>query len=119
MKEEKAIRLLELRGFKAPLKMGCSHGWTCFYTLDDGSSLGLDVAPVRARAVGAWRHGLLRAAYIQKNGANENIPLRPGSLPADSSPVAEDWKILGIVLCATVVIFGAAIAAVERKARTA
>ncbi len=119
MKEEKAMRLLESKGFEGPLKMGCSHGWTCFYPLADGTSLGLDIAPVRARADGLWRNGLLRAAYIQKNGTNASIALKPGSLPSDDSPLNQDWQILGVAVLAACALFGAAIAAIERKTRPA
>lgn len=119
MQEEKAMKYLKSSGFDRPLKMGCSHGWTCFYRLADGSSLGLDIAPVRARADGAWRNGLLRAAYIQKDGSNASIPLRPGSIPRPQTQWAEDWEILGKVLVGTCVLFAAALLVIERKAKVA
>jgi hypothetical protein len=119
MHEEKAMNYLKTSGFGRPLKMECSHGWTCFYPMADGSSLGLDIAPVRARADGAWRNGLLRAAYVQKDGSNASIPLMPGSIPHPQTPWAEDWEILGKVLGGTCVLFAAALLAVERKAKLA
>lgn len=119
MKEEKAIKLLGSHGIKAPLKLGCSHDWTCFFPLDDGSSLSLDFAPVRARADGAWRNGLLRAAYIQKGGSNANIALRPGILPIDEVPANQDWQILGMAIVGAGIIFGAVLVAVGRKSQTA
>jgi hypothetical protein len=119
MQEEKAIKHLKSSGFDRPLRVGCSHGWTCLYRLADGSSLRLDIEPVRARADGAWRNGLLRAAYIQKDGSNASIPLRPGSIPRPQTQWAEDWEIFGVILVGTCVLFGVALLAVERKAKLA
>jgi hypothetical protein len=79
----------------------------------------LDIAPAPAQADGLWRNGLLRAAYIQKNGTNANIALKPGSLPSEDSPMDQDWRILGVVVLGACALFGAAIAAIERQARHA
>ena len=98
--------------------MGCSHGWTCFYELADGSSLGLDMAPTRARADGAWVNGLLRAAYIQRNGSNFAIALQPGLLPQADSSANEGWRILVFVMVPTGVVFAVALVVVSRRART-
>jgi hypothetical protein len=70
MREEIAEGILATNGLSGPLKVGCSHGWTCFYTLADHSSLGIEIRPKRARADGAWADGLVEAAIIQKNGSN-------------------------------------------------
>jgi hypothetical protein len=70
MREEIAERILATNGLSAPLRMGCSHGWTCFYALADHSSLGIEIKPKQARADGAWADGLVQAAIIQKNGSN-------------------------------------------------
>ncbi|HZR21504.1 MAG TPA: hypothetical protein VFE51_29755 [Verrucomicrobiae bacterium] len=118
-KEGKALQLMAARGFKEPIKMGCSHGWTCFYALADGSSLGLDIAPVRAHADGQWKNGLLRAAYIQRNGENVQIVLKPGSLSSDGSAFNQDWQILGVVVLATCGLFVPATVMMQRKARPA
>src|ERR1700674_5084436 len=67
MREEVAEKILATNGLSRPLKMGCSHGWTCFYTLSDRSSLGIDIRPKRARADGAWADGLVEVAVIQSN----------------------------------------------------
>ena len=119
MKEEQAMKLMESRGLRGPLRVGCSHGWTCFYRLADGAGLGLDIAPVRARADGLWRNGLLRAAYIQSNGSNVTIALKPGMLPSESSPESQDWQILGVVVLASCALLAAAIVATTRKTRPA
>ena len=118
MREEKAIKLLEAGGLQAPLKVGCSHGWTCFYALGNGSSLALDIAPIRARADGEWVNGLLRAAFIQRNGTNLAIALEPGVLPQAESPANEDWEILVVVMLPTSVVLAVAIVAITRKAKT-
>jgi hypothetical protein len=118
MRENEAIRLLESTGLKAPMRVGCSHGWTCFYDLVDGSRLGLAMAPTRARADGAWANGLLRAAYIQRQGSNLAIALQPGLLPQADSARNEDWELPVVVLVATCVVFAVAIVAITRKAKT-
>jgi hypothetical protein len=70
MREEVAGRILATNGLSAPLRVGCSHGWTCFYALADDSSLGIEIRPKQARADGAWADGLVEGAIIQKNGSN-------------------------------------------------
>jgi hypothetical protein len=71
MREEVAERLLATNGLRNPMKMGCSHGWSSFYTLSDRCSLAIEIAPKRARSDGAWADGLVKAAVIQnKNGEN-------------------------------------------------
>ena len=70
MREEAADKLLRQHGLQGGLSLGCSHGWSRFYTLTNGCSLGLDIRPKRANPSGAWSDGLLRAAFIQSNGVN-------------------------------------------------
>src|SRR6267142_3259507 len=58
MREEVAEKILATNGLRNPLKMGCSHGWICFSSLADHSSLGIEIRPKRASADGAWADGL-------------------------------------------------------------
>jgi hypothetical protein len=68
MKEEAAAKMLGERGLQTGGSVGCSHGWTRFYLLSDGYTLGLEIAPKQARADGKWADGLLQSASIQSNG---------------------------------------------------
>ena len=70
MREEDADRLLQAQGIPGGISIGCSHGWTHFYQLTNGCSLGLDISPNRESASGEWTDGQLRAAYIQSNGVH-------------------------------------------------
>jgi hypothetical protein len=70
MRDKDAVTYLERAGLTSGMSMGCSHEWTTFYTLTDGCSLGLQIAPLQARADGAWANGRLNAAFIQSNGSN-------------------------------------------------
>jgi len=68
MREEDAEKVLAASGLTSPLKLGCSHGWTSAFILSNSCSLALDIEPKQARADGAWKGGLLRAADIHSNG---------------------------------------------------
>jgi hypothetical protein len=115
MSEKKALKFMKSKGLKNPVKIGCSHGWTCFYELADGSSLGLAIAPIRARADGAWGNGLLREAYIQRNASNVPIALQAGVLPQPGASENEDWTVLAFILVPTLVVFAAAVSLMNRR----
>lgn len=67
MKEEAADTMLCEHGLSSGISLGCSHGWTRFYTLTNGSSLGLEISS----------GGRLRTAVIQSNGVDiVSIPLK-------------------------------------------
>ncbi len=70
MREDDATKYLVHHGFKDGLSAGDSFGWSHFFPLSRGCSLGLDIKPKRFRPDGAWRDGLLQAAHIQSNGIN-------------------------------------------------
>lgn len=70
MREEDAKRYLEQHGLGWNLSVGDSFGWSVFFPLTNGGSLGLDIKPRRFRADGEWRDGLLEAAFIQSNCVN-------------------------------------------------
>jgi hypothetical protein len=76
MKESDALEFLSSKGLKAAGKLGCNHGWTCFFPLSDGSALGLEIGLTRATPHASWDN-VLREAYIQRNGTNLPVALRP------------------------------------------
>jgi hypothetical protein len=53
------------------LSIGSSLGWTTFYELAEGCSLGLEMRPSQIRTDRIWGgNGLLKGAIIQSNGIN-------------------------------------------------
>lgn len=53
------------------LSIGSSVGWTTFYELAEGCSLGLEMRPSQIRTDGIWGgNGLLERAIIQSNSIN-------------------------------------------------
>src|SRR2546429_8017211 len=66
MREEAAASILERNDLRHPIRVGDSFGWTRFYTLADGTALGVEFDSIPARPP-EWTNGVLRAAFIQSN----------------------------------------------------
>ena len=109
MKETDAIQFLASHGINGPGKLGCSHGWTFFYSLSDSNRLGLDIGLTRADPHGSWDN-VLRAAYIQRNGTNFAVALRSPLIntSGESQPV--------LLLFACLIGLAAALVALARRA---
>jgi hypothetical protein len=99
MTEEDAIEFLERRGLTITnglptnvylLRVGSSGGWTTFYSLADGCSLGLDMRPAQFRSDGLWGgNSILEGVHIQSNLVDLPITLTNASYsfsaPADAT----------------------------------
>jgi hypothetical protein len=83
MMEAEAAKFLEGQGISGAIRdtngqveayslsVGSSHGWTTFYHLAEGCSLGLEMRPSAMRPDGLWGgNGLLEGAVIQSNRVN-------------------------------------------------
>src|SRR6266852_3926437 len=69
MREEAVEKILDHSDLKYPIRAGDSFGWTRFYTLADGTALGLEFDS-KIPQPPAWTNGTLRAAFIQSNCVN-------------------------------------------------
>lgn len=71
MREEDVVRVLATNRLYSTFSLGAMTGWTSFYTLSNGCSLGLDYIAREVRGGGHWGgNGALRKACIQSNCVN-------------------------------------------------
>lgn len=68
MQEEVAKEYFRTNGLQWSIGDGSSFGWFDNFRLTNGCNLILDIKPKTIRADGAWKDGLLQAAFVYSNG---------------------------------------------------